>query len=136
MAELTSLERLQPSLLDRLSDDDTEQAIEPRDQRILSMRGLRKAVLRDLLEALAVTIEKHDISESEFWAGLSFLQNGARCFCFASTVEKHHIGRIGQARQAQKRWPIHRQATLRALAIATGCCRSWKQAQTFRQRAA
>jgi type VI secretion system protein ImpF len=48
MAELTSLERLQPSLLDRLSDDDTEQAIEPRDQRILSMRGLRKAVLRDL----------------------------------------------------------------------------------------
>lgn len=39
-----------------------------------------KAILRDLLEALAVTIEKHDISESEFWAGLSFLQNGAQEF--------------------------------------------------------
>lgn len=48
MAELTSLERLQPSLLDRLSDDDTEHAVEPRDKRVLSMRGLRKAVLRDL----------------------------------------------------------------------------------------
>ncbi|WP_122756429.1 type VI secretion system baseplate subunit TssE [Pseudomonas viridiflava] len=48
MAELTSLERLQPSLLDRLSDDDTEQVFEPRDKRVLSMRRLRKAVLRDL----------------------------------------------------------------------------------------
>ena len=48
MAELTSLERLQPSLLDRLSDDNIEQVVEPRDQRILSRRGLRKAVLRDL----------------------------------------------------------------------------------------
>ncbi|WP_395606816.1 type VI secretion system baseplate subunit TssE [Pseudomonas sp. B22129] len=48
MAELTSRERLQPSLLDRLSDDDTEHAVEPRDKRVLSMRGLRKAVLRDL----------------------------------------------------------------------------------------
>ena len=41
-------ERLQPSLLDRLSDDDTAQAVEPRDLRVLSMRNLRKAVLRDL----------------------------------------------------------------------------------------
>jgi type VI secretion system protein ImpF len=48
MAELTSLERLQPSLLDRLSDDDTAQVFEPRDKRVLSMRRLRKAVLRDL----------------------------------------------------------------------------------------
>ena len=48
MAELTSRERLQPSLLDRLSDDDTEHAVESRDKRILSMGGLRKAVLRDL----------------------------------------------------------------------------------------
>jgi type VI secretion system protein ImpF len=48
MAELTSRERLQPSLLDRLSDDDSEARQEPRDKRVLSMRGLRKAVLRDL----------------------------------------------------------------------------------------
>ncbi|KAF1029947.1 MAG: hypothetical protein GAK37_01554 [Pseudomonas sp.] len=48
MAELTSRERLQPSLLDRLSDDDTEHTVESRDKRVLSMAGLRKAVLRDL----------------------------------------------------------------------------------------
>ena len=48
MAELTSRDRLQPSLLDRLSDDDSQARLESRDQRVLSMRGLRKAVLRDL----------------------------------------------------------------------------------------
>lgn len=48
MAELISKERLQPSLLDRLSDDDTGAAHESRDKRVLSMRGLRRAVLRDL----------------------------------------------------------------------------------------
>lgn len=36
-----------------------------------------KAILRDLLEGLAATIEKHDVTESEFWAGVTFLQNGA-----------------------------------------------------------
>ncbi|NWA02530.1 type VI secretion system baseplate subunit TssE [Pseudomonas gingeri] len=48
MAELTSKERLQPSLLDRLTDEDTQATQESRDKRVLSMRGLRKAVLRDL----------------------------------------------------------------------------------------
>ena len=48
MAELLSKDRLQPSLLDRLSDDDVQSPLESRDKRVLSMRGLRKAVLRDL----------------------------------------------------------------------------------------
>jgi type VI secretion system protein ImpF len=48
MAELTSAERLQPSLLDRLTDDEPQALQEARDKRVLSMRGLRKAVLRDL----------------------------------------------------------------------------------------
>ncbi len=48
MAELTSKERLQPSLLDRLTDDERGELQESRDQRVLSMRSLRKAVLRDL----------------------------------------------------------------------------------------
>jgi type VI secretion system protein ImpF len=48
MAELTAQERLQPSLLDRLTDDDSGSQQEPRDKRVLSMRGLRRAVLRDL----------------------------------------------------------------------------------------
>lgn len=48
MAELSARERLQPSLLDRLTDDDAGNAQEPREKRVLGMRGLRRAVLRDL----------------------------------------------------------------------------------------
>jgi type VI secretion system protein ImpF len=48
MAELFGRERLQPSLLDRLGDDDRQSLVESRERRVLSMRGLRKAVLRDL----------------------------------------------------------------------------------------
>lgn len=48
MAELTTRERLQPSLLDRLTDDESENRQESRDKRVLSMQSLRRAVLRDL----------------------------------------------------------------------------------------
>lgn len=48
MAELTPQERLQPSLLDRLTDDEPDQRQESRENRILSMNRLRQCVLRDL----------------------------------------------------------------------------------------
>lgn len=48
MAELTPQERLQPSLLDRLTDKAPDTRTESRDRRTLSMRQLRQAVLRDL----------------------------------------------------------------------------------------
>jgi type VI secretion system protein ImpF len=48
MAELTTSERLQPSLLDRLTDDDRATRVESRDKRVMSMKQLRAAVLRDL----------------------------------------------------------------------------------------
>ncbi len=48
MAELTVSERLQPSLLDRLTDDEPGVRVESRDRRVMSMRMLRRAVLRDL----------------------------------------------------------------------------------------
>jgi type VI secretion system protein ImpF len=48
MAELLTRDRLQPSLLDRLADDETEVQSEAREKRVLSMPGLRRAVLRDL----------------------------------------------------------------------------------------
>lgn len=49
MPELTPQERLQPALLDRLSDDDpTNQQPEPRERRIINAARLRQAVLRDL----------------------------------------------------------------------------------------
>ena len=48
MAELTSQERLQPSLLDRLTDEQPAKSKESRDQRVLSLQRLREGVLRDL----------------------------------------------------------------------------------------
>jgi len=48
MAELISQERLQPSLLDRLTDDAPDKSAESREQRVLSLRQLRQSVLRDL----------------------------------------------------------------------------------------
>ena len=48
MADLTPQERLQPSLLDRLTDRAPDTKRESRDRRVLSMRRLRSAVLRDL----------------------------------------------------------------------------------------
>jgi type VI secretion system protein ImpF len=48
MAELTTQERLQPSLLDRLTDDEPGTRVESREKRVMSMRQLRAAVMRDL----------------------------------------------------------------------------------------
>jgi type VI secretion system protein ImpF len=48
MAELTPKERLQPSLLDRLTDDEPEQKLESRERRVLSSERLRESVRRDL----------------------------------------------------------------------------------------
>lgn len=48
MAELTLQERLQPSLLDRLTDDEPQKRDESRSARVLTLEQLRAAVLRDL----------------------------------------------------------------------------------------
>ena len=41
-------DRLQPALLDRLTDDEPEKKQEPRESRVLSKKQLRQSVLRDL----------------------------------------------------------------------------------------
>ncbi|WP_347988902.1 type VI secretion system baseplate subunit TssE [Methylomonas sp. AM2-LC] len=55
MAELLQSERLQPSLLDRLTDEDPLAHNESREQRVLSSRQLRQSVLRDLRWLLNTT---------------------------------------------------------------------------------
>lgn len=55
MAELAPRERLQPSLLDRLSDDEPGNTVESRERRVLSLRTLRAGVLRDLAWLLNAT---------------------------------------------------------------------------------
>jgi type VI secretion system protein ImpF len=46
--QLTPQERLQPALLDRLTDEEPEKKEELREHRVLSKARLRQAVLRDL----------------------------------------------------------------------------------------
>lgn len=48
MAELTPKERLQPSLLDRLTDDEPDRHVESRERRVLTPMQLRDCVRRDL----------------------------------------------------------------------------------------
>lgn len=48
MSRPTARDRLQPSLLDRLTDDARQRKEESRDSRVLSMRRLRQCVIRDL----------------------------------------------------------------------------------------
>jgi type VI secretion system protein ImpF len=55
VAELLHTERLQPSLLDRLTDDEPLKTVEAREQRVLSFRQLRQSVLRDLSWLLNTT---------------------------------------------------------------------------------
>jgi type VI secretion system protein ImpF len=55
MAELTQKERLQPSLLDRLTDDRPEERQESRDKHVLSPSRLRDCVRRDLTWLLNTT---------------------------------------------------------------------------------
>ena len=55
MAELAPRERLQPSLLDRLTDDEPDKTVESRERRVLSVRSLRESVLRDLAWLLNTT---------------------------------------------------------------------------------
>jgi len=48
MAELTPLEKLQPCLLDRLTDDEPDKTEESRNQRVISLQRYKRGVLRDL----------------------------------------------------------------------------------------
>jgi type VI secretion system protein ImpF len=66
MADLTQKDRLQPSLLDRLTDNDPEKKQETREARVLSPSRLRECVRRDLAWLLNTTHLKavQDLSES------------------------------------------------------------------------
>ena len=48
MTDLTPSEKLQPCLLDRLTDDEPHKAQEPRSKRAMSMQQYRQARLRDV----------------------------------------------------------------------------------------
>ena len=66
MIDIAAQERLQPSLLDRLIDDDPTSKIEPVDQKILTKQALRQAVLRDLSWLLNATGYCPPLDEKQF----------------------------------------------------------------------
>lgn len=55
MAEFKNFDRLQPSLLDRLTDDDPFSKVESRDKQNLSSHDIRAAVMRDLASLVNTT---------------------------------------------------------------------------------
>lgn len=79
MAELTPSERLQPCLLDRLTDDEPQRRQESRDQRIMSLPRYKQAVLRDLSWLLNCSCHTRDEPVYEFpEAAASVLNCGVR----------------------------------------------------------
>jgi|SRR3954471_15713040 len=48
MADIAVVEKLQPCLLDRLSDDEPGNSLESRAQRVISLQKYRSGVMRDL----------------------------------------------------------------------------------------
>ena len=79
MPDLAPQERLQPSLLDRLTDDQPGERAESRDRRVLSMRRLRECVLRDLTWLMNTDnlSQSEDLTEFPFVAA-STLNFGVR----------------------------------------------------------
>jgi type VI secretion system protein ImpF len=72
VAGLTAQERLQPSLLDRLTDNDPSSSRESLDARVLSKNQLRSAVLRDLSWLFNTTCQEpplrsRDVETRKMW---------------------------------------------------------------------
>jgi type VI secretion system protein ImpF len=97
VAELTAQERLQPCLLDRLTDEQPGTSQESRDRRIVSLRQLRQAVLRDLVWLLnsSAHLESEELSEFPE-AAKSVLNFGIRDLCgmTASHVDPVDVERM------------------------------------------
>ncbi|MGY8788813.1 MAG: type VI secretion system baseplate subunit TssE, partial [Pseudomonadales bacterium] len=59
-------ERLQPSLLDRLTDDNAKELIERREDRVIDLRRLREIIQRDLSWLLNTVNAGEQIDESVY----------------------------------------------------------------------
>lgn len=94
MAELTQKERLQPSLLDRLTDDEPGKLQEPRDKRVLSMHKLRQSVFRDISWLLnADSLETVENLDDYPEAAASVLNYGIKSLS-GSTVSSNNLAQI------------------------------------------
>ncbi len=96
MAELTYKERLQPSLLDRLTDQSPSEKEEPRSQRVISLARLRNYVRRDLgwllntghMESLQDLSGYPEVQKSVINYGISELSGTAVADLSAEGIER------------------------------------------------
>jgi type VI secretion system protein ImpF len=96
MAELAPKERLQPSLLDRLTDNEPDRKVEGRDLRVLSPQRLRESVRRDLtwlfnainLASVQDLSDHADVARSTLNFGLPDLSGQSAAGLHAPTLEK------------------------------------------------
>lgn len=97
MTEPVPRERLQPSLLDRLTDDDPGSVQEPVERRVLSRSQMRAAVLRDLTALLNCTrlTDRANLLATETQAANSVLNFGVPSFSgeTAASIEISDIER-------------------------------------------
>lgn len=66
MTQLKAQDRLQPALLDRLTDDDPESLVEPVEMRVINRARMRQAILRDLGSLFNSTFLSGDESFEKF----------------------------------------------------------------------
>lgn len=66
MSDKTIAERLQPSLLDRLTDDAYDEASERREDRVIDIRKLREIIQRDLAWLLNTSNQGHMIDADAY----------------------------------------------------------------------
>lgn len=94
MADPSPAERLQPSLLDRLTDDAPTVLTEPREARVLTKGQLRTAVLRDLAALMnAICLGAGDDLSAYPEVERSVLNYGMPAFAgeTASTLDVHDL---------------------------------------------
>ena len=99
MPELSQKERLQLSLLDRLTDDNPQQITESRDKRVISVSRLRELVQRDMTWLLNTTSASSnmelngfsDVASSTLNFGVKDLTGYSGAMFNAKQIEKELI---------------------------------------------
>ena len=101
MVELTPQERLQPALLDRLTDDEPDKKLEPRENRVITKNKMRQAVLRDLAWLFNTTKLGSDIDFAGFpYAERSVINFGLPALAGETATTLDVIGLESAIRQA------------------------------------
>ncbi len=82
MPDLTPFEKLQPCLLDRLTDESPGRAVEGRSERVISLARYKEAVMRDLLWLFNSTAHPPGSEIYDYPAAASSVMNfGCRSLC-------------------------------------------------------